>query len=574
MQNPAARIRNQSLLIIIILLSSYYPSLFAPFNSVDDVKMVNQLINVDTISLKGLFFPGAGGQYYRPLLFLTFLFDKFVWGVQESFMHLENVLFHLVNTLLVFCLARQFIKAWRWDTQYFPFVVALLFGLHPIATEPVNWVSGRTDLLAGVFVLSAVLLFTRSIHISSFWQGGAGAFLLLCGCLSKETALFVLPVLLLWCLVPPRDYACMASGRLRAFLFASYLASGFAYLVMRWYALNGGDKIVSTMASGASSSGAAFGIWDMIRVGLKTSGFYCKKLVVPFPLNFGIIEISPHYIWLGLLVCVGGCYCLYARTTVSYLFIAAFCLVSPAFIVPLLKITWTPVAERYAYIASAPFLVALSFLFIRCLRSRLPPLAITFFVAILLFCSGFATIKRNVVWQDNVSLFEDTVKKSPNFPAAKNELAIALVGRGKTDEANKILLANSGDDTQPSSINKIKVAVNNGRYEEAYRMMGERKARGGKEDKDSLDLMYLINEQRFIASKSESQSRKIRMEMLTILGNLHSLSGDPVYFYRIGLVQLRLGNRLAAKQSFESAWRNSAPDCYYHNAAKKLAESL
>lgn len=574
MQNPAASVKNQSLIIIIILLSSYYPSLFAPFNSVDDVKMVNQLINVDAIHLKELFFSGGSGQYYRPLLFLTFLFDKFVWGAQESFMHLENVLLHLVNALLVFCLVREFVKAWHRDVPYLAFVAALLFGLHPIATEPVNWVSGRTDLLAGIFVFSTTLLFIRAIDQSSFWQGATGAFFLLCGCLSKETALFVLPILLLWCLAPPRDNVCMATLRLRMLLFVSYLVSGLGYLLMRWQALNGGDKIVSTVTNGASSSGAAFGVWDMVRVGLKTSGFYCKKLIIPFPLNFGIVEISPYYLWLGLLVCVGICYCLYARTTVAYLLVAAFCLVSPAFLLPLLKITWTPVAERYAYIASAPFIIALSLLFARCLHSRLPPLAITFFVAILLFCTGFATIQRNIVWQDNLSLFEDTVKKSPNFSAAKNELAIALSYRGKSDEASKLLLANSGDDTQPSSINKIKVFVNNGKFEEAYRMLGERRARGVKEEKDSLDLLYLVDDQRLKISKTDSQSREIRREMLVILEKLHSLSGDPVYFYRIGQVQLRLGDRLAAKQSFARAWQSSLPDCYYHEAAKKLAERL
>ncbi|QEM68191.1 hypothetical protein FO488_08465 [Geobacter sp. FeAm09] len=574
MQNAAVNVRNQSLIIITILLSCFYPSLFAPFNSIDDVKMVNQLINVDAISPENLFFSGGSGQYYRPLLFATFLFDKLVWGVQESFMHLENVLLHLVNTLLVFCLVRQFAKAWHWDMPYLSFVTALLFGLHPIVTEPVNWVSGRTDLLAGTFVLSTILLFIRSTYQSSYLFGGAGAFLLFCGCLSKETALFVLPVLCLWCLLPPRDGSCQPSVCLRAFLFVSYLVSGLGYLLMRWHALSGGDKILRTVANGTGGSGATFGIWDIIRVGLKTAGFYCKKLILPLPLNFGIVKISPHYFWLGLLVCMGICYCLYARTTVAYLFIAAFCLVSPAFLLPLLKITWTPVAERYVYIASAPLLIALSILFVRYLQAHLPASAMVFFVTVLLSCAGFVTVKRTFIWQDNLSLFEDTVRKSPDFSAAKNELAIALSDRGRIEEANKLLLANSGNDAQPSSINKIKVFVNDGKFEEAYRLMGERKSRGAKEDKDSLDLLYLIDAQRLKSSKNDRQSREIRQEMLVILEKLHSLSGDSVYFYRIGQIQLRLGNKLAAKQSFKSAWQNSLPNCYYYEAAKKLAERL
>lgn len=568
---PLLKRRYQFLLIIIFVTVVYYPSVFAPFNSVDDQKMVNDLLNFDGISFNNLFLPHGSGQYYRPLLYLTFIADKILWGLSASFMHLENVLLHLSSTLLVYCLCLELQRLRNVQAHVLPLVTALLFGLHPLATEPVNWVSGRTDLLAGLFVLAALLLFIFSMESGSIWLCGMGGILMLAGCLSKETALFVLPVLLLWCSAPPRDISPLASARTRGGIFFIYALSGLSYLVLRTYALSGGDKIVTTVSSGVSPSGG-LRIWELARVILKTSGFYFKKLVVPLPLNFGIIEISPHYIWLGILVTVAVCWCLYCRTTASYLLVLAFCLLFPALPLPLLRMTWTPLAERYAYIAAAPFLIALSLLYTRHVATRVPALATALVVSSVLAGSIAITAQRNLVWQDNTTLFKDTLKKSPNFAAAKNELAIALRDSGRIEESNALLLSNASDDLRPSTLNKVKVYIDKGEFEMALRLLRERDARGIAEDRDSLELRNIINDQLLLKTTAVVRKQEIHREMLATTQKLSRLTGDPFYDYRVGLIQLRLGEVGAAKSSFEKAWRSSPPGSHYRVAARKLAD--
>ena len=533
--------------------------------------MISYLLNVDTINLQQMFFPQGSGQYYRPLLYLTFLFDKFLWGLQESFMHLENILLHVGSGLLVFAICRQIVQMLQLPAPWLPLVAGLLFGLHPIATEPVNWVSGRTDVLAGFFVLASLLLFLKSLDRQRIWLGCVGALLLLAGCLSKETALFILPLLLVWCLLPPRDLTPVAPTRLRVALFSAYLLAGLCYLAMRWSALSGGDKIVSTATTATASTGEAFSLWDLLRVGLKTTGFYLKKLLMPLPLNFGIVEISPLYLWLGLAACIGLLYCLYLRTTVAYLLLAAFCLVSPALILPLLKITWTPVAERYAYIASAPFVLALLLLFVRYLQPRVSPRLITFGTFLLLAGAATATAQRNLVWQDNLTLFEDTVRKSPTFAAAKNELAIALNERGRTEEAHALLLANSGDDYQPSTLNKVRVYIQQSKLEQAHALLLQYQQKTV--TRESLELQNKLNEARLKQAQPEQQ-QAIWAEMLATLQQLQQMTNDPFYHYRIGQVQLRLGQKAAAKASFAKAHQGSPPNSHYREAARKLAERL
>lgn len=562
------------MLISFFILACYYPTVFAPFNSIDDLKLINHLLNIDSVDFVRLFFPHGTGQYYRPLLYVTFIVDNYVWGLQESFMHLENILLQLCSALLVYGITRKILQMQGVTASLLPFAAAFLFGLHPLATEPVNWVSGRTDLLAGLFVFASFLLFLQSLESHSYWRAALGGLLLLVGCLAKETALFILPGLIFWSFIPPRDLTIRSFSAQKLFLPSVYALAGATYLGMRWLALSGDKKIATTIASGSSSNDSAITLWNIVWTALKGSGFYFKKLIIPVPLNFGIVEISHYYFWLGLLVCLGIIYCLYRRDLASYLFLASFCLVSPALVLPLLKITWTPVAERYAYIASAPFVIAVCLIFVRYLKPHLSMRAVTLATALLMGSAGIVTAQRNIVWQDNFTLYDDTVKKSPRFAAARNELAIALHKQGRSDEAYAILLANCGDDFQPASLNKVRVYVNQGKLSEARRILQMRPGIATAADAESLTLMIKIDELRLKEAVSTGDRYAINLQLLESLKQLFTINGDPFDKYRLGLVQLRLGDKSDARQSFVAAWQGAPPTSHYREAARKLALKL
>src|SRR6056297_3226097 len=96
----------QVLFLLFVVLGLYYPGLFAGFSSTDDLKMVTWIENEPFASAWDLFRPG-GGFYYRPLLLLTFFVDNQLWGMQPGFMHLENMLLHGTNAVMVFFIARR-----------------------------------------------------------------------------------------------------------------------------------------------------------------------------------------------------------------------------------------------------------------------------------------------------------------------------------------------------------------------------------------------------------------------------------------------------------------------------------
>jgi hypothetical protein len=151
----------QALLICFVVLVVYYPTLSAEVCLLDDQSMLNDMLNAPPFDLKALFLPGSGGGgYYRPLIGLSYFFDRFAWGLSHEIMHFENILFHLSNSLLVFgigCALAGYVAL----APAVPLLSALLFALHPLATESVNWISGRTDLLAGAFVFAAAFCVLR-----------------------------------------------------------------------------------------------------------------------------------------------------------------------------------------------------------------------------------------------------------------------------------------------------------------------------------------------------------------------------------------------------------------------------
>jgi hypothetical protein len=422
------------LFLIFVVLGVYYPAIFSPANSVDDPGTIDYLFNTDSFSLRSVFTPGD--TYFRPLLLVSFLADKYVWGLQESFMHLENILFHLLNVLLLFAIARTCSSAADQRSPLLPLSAALLFALHPINSEAVNWISGRTDLLACFFVLlCAFLLLKRDAGLFSTIMA---ALCLLTACLAKETAIFFLPAALLvpfFRELPGARRASVPDVALRNWPhFLVLTGTGAGFLLFRSLASGHGDQGVALVVShvaGGQSSTLSHSSWML----LKAAGFYLKKLFVPFPLNFGIYHVSDFYFPVGIALCLLLAWLSTRRSLAAFFFLCAASVAGAALIIPLLNLTWTPLAERYMYIPCAFFSLGIAFSLQRWGgRARFQPLVTTLSVTVLLVAC-YATASRTILWQDNLALFEDTLKKSPGFVPAQNEIAGALYERGRSQQS-------------------------------------------------------------------------------------------------------------------------------------------
>lgn len=93
-----------------------------------------------------------------PVVWLVHAFNWLVSPNNAAVFHGVNLALHLANALLIFFICRLFIRPGENDPlPWIPFAAGLLFALHPLTTESVNYVVGRAPILATTFSLGAML---------------------------------------------------------------------------------------------------------------------------------------------------------------------------------------------------------------------------------------------------------------------------------------------------------------------------------------------------------------------------------------------------------------------------------
>tara|TARA_Y100000588_G_scaffold180651_1_gene194428 strand:+ start:185 stop:1888 length:1704 start_codon:yes stop_codon:yes gene_type:complete len=83
---------------------------------------------------------------WHPVTWLSHMLDIELYGLNPRGHHRTNILFHIANTLLLFCVLLRMTGA-RWRSGF----VAVLFAVHPLNIESVAWVSERKNVLSTLF---------------------------------------------------------------------------------------------------------------------------------------------------------------------------------------------------------------------------------------------------------------------------------------------------------------------------------------------------------------------------------------------------------------------------------------
>jgi len=166
---------------------------------------------------------------FRPTAFLVFLLDYRLYGFDPVGFHLTNLLIHSLNAVLFFYLLKAISK-----NDWTAFIAALFFAVYPMNFEPVVWVSGRFDLLASFFLLSALLLWIEGVESDSRrWLIPLSALIYLLALFAKETAMgamLIFPVFIV-CYgkgkaVTNRNWLLLSAVAILVFLGARYWMFG------------------------------------------------------------------------------------------------------------------------------------------------------------------------------------------------------------------------------------------------------------------------------------------------------------------------------------------------------------
>ena len=156
---------------------AYLPSLAGVFHFDD----YNVIVNYPTVHSWQALLERAGGGV-RPLLKASYTLN---WTLGGGF-SLLNIAFHAMNAALLFLVGEILFKH-----RKAAFVAALLFALHPAATEAVTYISSRSSSMMAVFYLGALLAYLHGQRVVS-------AALFVLAVATRETAA-TLPAALLLC---------------------------------------------------------------------------------------------------------------------------------------------------------------------------------------------------------------------------------------------------------------------------------------------------------------------------------------------------------------------------------------
>ncbi len=423
-------------ILIICCLGLYWPSLQ---NSMvwDDLILIREQASfvVPHLWLNALSEPlPFSVNYYRPLVVATFLFDVHVLGGSDYVFHLTNVLIHSATTGLFFLVAKELIKRSGCAGRYWPILISLLYGVSPVLTEVVLWVSGRFDLIISFLLVFFLLIDLKLLGAKKYWILGLVYFMMAC---SKEAA-FTLAVLFpLWHLFVAR----LGSSRAQAWgvwlcrenvtAYIAIITAGTCYLALRYLML--GALIVP---EALGDSGLYVGINAVLLI-FSTLGGYCLSVVsyagnvspvYPLPNTLSWIDLN---VWVGLFT--------FGLTSCLLLFQSLWGLALLMFIItllPVLNILPLPIAGNYMHLRFLAYpltLLLLLFtpLFVRILAlfgraSALLPIVVGCLV--LVACLTVRSIIP--MWQSNMSLWSWVYKQYPSYAVGAVNLLIANTRAG------------------------------------------------------------------------------------------------------------------------------------------------
>jgi len=395
--------------------------------------------------------------YYRPFIFLTYLVDRSLGGETPFWFHASVIAWHVLNTGLVFMLARRlFARDWLIASGG-----ALLFAVLPTHVESVAWMAGRSDVIVCTFVLLTVLLFMERDRIWSAWLGGAACLLAL---LSKEMAVALV------LLIPLLDV--IATRRLYPVRYLPLFGALVVYFWLR-------SRTLGTFVGGMPSS---LPLIELAPALVRALGFYVLRALVPAGLCPYIPDVpqGTGYLLAGCLapLAAAGAVVLALRRRAwqpAFLLAWFFVTLGPSLTVIVRRSASAVVADRYLYVPSVASSLLLAWLLVRIAQER--RLRPAWSAAVMVAVSGFyamLTLPYIPVWADNFAFWNAIAAQVPDDAMPHRELATALVERGRLADAERALqqalVARSSPEGRLMTYNNLgNLYRRTGRYDDAER---------------------------------------------------------------------------------------------------------
>jgi hypothetical protein len=407
--------------LLVYVNALHNPFVYDDFHTVITNTSIGSLSNLRAIVLHDI---------TRPLVNFSYAVDRTTWGSTPFGFHVTNVLLHALNVGLLIVFMRK--AAVRRGAA---FAAGALFAVHPMMTEAVGYVSGRSEVLSTTFFLTAMLC-------ADTWIRGAGVAPLVAmivawvaALLSKETAaMFPFVVFAYDVLARPTE-----TGRSRR-IAAVYVPLILATVVMGLVRLFVLVRI--------EYPGQAVWHWQYLLIDADVFRQYVGMLLIPSGQALFHEVVALDSIWrmraLADLAIVGAFIAAAWRLRridgfASFGLVWFVLLLVPSSVLIAFN-QGEPMTEHRVYAASIGVLftaaVAMHAIAENVSVNR-GVLHIGALVAVSAIVASFAmeTLQRNAVWRSPIALWRESVELAPRHPRPRLLLAESLQDAGRWDEA-------------------------------------------------------------------------------------------------------------------------------------------
>lgn len=356
---------------------------------------------------------------YHPLTVLSFAVEYNLVQLEPWLYHFDSLLLHIMATLLVYwfimLLTRKPVAA---------VITSLLFALHPMHIESVAWVSGRKDLLCGLFYMAACVAYLFYLRAAKGHKPGWYLLviaLFIFALLSKGIAV-TLPLTLL--LIDYFETRSVNKNDMVSKIPHFLLALLFGIISVK----------VQHAAGAMDMQKVVYNPVERIALGSYALTTYLWKAVIPagqhclYPYPPKVNGALPlyYYLYPASMAALIFLAWKYGRRNPVIVFGSLFFIANIALLLQFIPVGESIVAERYTYL---PY-IGLFFMagwwvsgFVeqgQYVSFRYLPPAV---VAVYIIFLGYRANERCRVWYDELSLWTDEVAKEPVLaPQAWNNL--------------------------------------------------------------------------------------------------------------------------------------------------------
>ncbi len=371
--------------------------------------------------------------YYRPMQSLSYLIT-FQISSEPWVFHLVNLIYFTIIISLIFFLAKILT-----NNFLLSFFAALIFLIHPINSEVVNWISAVPELTYTIFALLSAIFFIKfrkTEKDKNLWLAAIFYFLSI---LSKETAMF-LP--LIFIILDLTFFKKSVNDFLEWKEFKNYLilAGSFAItMIMR-------IAVLGSISSGKNPFGD-FSFTERIHSFFSLSGIYSRMLLYPNPLNFfHYFEKSSDFFnpqfflsFIAVLLFFAAIFFSLRNKNNIAVFSLSWMIL---FLFPVLIFIGSTgesvYSERYLFAPAIGFSLIVGYLLANLWKKREKiRVWIAVFLVLISGLSWYVVYNRNTAWKENVTFYTDTLAKNPKATPIKFNYAIFLRNNERNFEEAK-----------------------------------------------------------------------------------------------------------------------------------------